>query len=77
MTRCCSDGWIDAASLVMEIISMAVLLRFRVFRVCTSLRFCCIQDLPVEDDGGRKEERESGKKSRQNRQTETDVVAAV
>ncbi len=56
---------------------MAVLLRFRGFRVCTSLRLCCIQDFPVEDDGGRKEERESGRKSRQNRQTETDVVAAV
>jgi hypothetical protein len=58
----------------MEITSIAVLLRFRVFRVCTSLRLCCIQEFPVEDDGGRKEEGESGRKSRQ---TETDVVAAV
>jgi hypothetical protein len=54
----------------MEINSMAVLLQFRGFRVCTSLRLCCIQDFPVEDDGGRKEERErvKGRADRTDRQ---------
>ncbi len=49
---------------------MAVLLQFRGFRVCTSLRLCCIQDFPVEDDGGRKEERErvKGRADRTDRQ---------